>query len=70
VAFGYIQGLYRSENYPKDKPCSKCKAFALPIANMQYGGSLIIKLAGELFAGGNFENIGASKRMKKLYKAY
>ena len=45
MTFGFVQGLYKSENYPKNVPCVKCKAFALPVANMQNGIALMMELA-------------------------
>jgi hypothetical protein len=33
LAYGLIQGLYKSENYPADTGCWRCKEIALPISN-------------------------------------
>ena len=70
IGYGYVQGLYSSKNYPKDRPCEKCKMLAMPFANMQQGIASILQLASTLFSGDSFATMGAAKRMKKLYEAY
>ena len=34
VSYGFVSGLYDSENYPVETGCIKCRSFALPIANL------------------------------------
>ena len=33
LAFGFIEGLYHTENYPIETGCTRCRDFAFPLAN-------------------------------------
>ena len=34
IVYGFMQGLYATENYPISSGCLKCKQMAMPFANL------------------------------------
>jgi hypothetical protein len=70
LIYGFVQGLYKSENYPVETGCAICRDVAMPFANMQNGIALIMELATDLFSDDSFGDMPTSDRLKKLYSAF
>lgn len=69
VLYGYIQGLYASENYPKNG-CKRCDAVALPFSQMAYGLGNVLNLFSEVISENAFAEYGATERLTFLYDSY
>ena len=68
LLYGYIQGLYRSENYPTK--CKRCDAVALPFSQMVHGLGNVLNLFTEVISENAFAEYGATERLTFLYDSY
>ena len=71
LAYGLIQGLYHSTNYPTETGCTRCVDFALPLANMQAGMVRLINFFALYVNKATYEDIpDFSGRLIMLFDAF
>lgn len=61
--YGYIQGMYASEDYPIEEGCSRCMNFALPFANLMGVASDLIATFGNLSGDATASSTGTEQLM-------
>jgi len=69
VLYGYIQGLYSTENYPEDG-CKRCKKIALSFSQMAFGMGKVLNLFTELISSNSFANFSGTEQLTFLYDSY
>ena len=71
LAYGFIKGLYHTNNYPTETGCTRCLDFALPLANFQ-GGMVRLILFFALYVNkATYEDIpDFSGRLIMLFDAF
>ena len=69
LLYGYMQGLYSSENYPQ-AGCTRCQNLALPFSQMFYGMSNVLNLFTDLIKGDSFNTMSDAEQLSFLYSSY
>lgn len=68
LIYGYVQGLYPSENYP-DTGCSRCSRTALPFSQLVYATSNVLSLFEELL-NDDLASQAGTDQLNFLYESY
>ncbi len=70
ASYGFVSGLYDSENYPVATGCTKCRSFALPIANLQRSFASIYGFQDKYLSANSFDSLSFSDRLSALFTGY
>lgn len=70
LIYGFMQGLYHSDNYPTQMGCTRCRDVALPFANMQRGLAQVLEFFSDLLSDNAFGEMSGPDQLMMLYDSF